>query len=289
MVTGPATHRRIRLGWTLRDTRISLGMTQQQVSVAVGRTQGWVNKIETAKIARITMKDLDCLMEVLQIEGDSASQLRDWARAPFDKTGVWIDTNSTSPWWHTYHEIETKASVIKVSQLKAHDCLIHSIPYMSRQFQLAGFTDIQSMVDERLARQQAVLDQKSPPMCMFLLDEACLRTDMDDPATMLAQVEHLLMLGARENITILVVPFSARVPPLTYGFTLIQFSNSVMNDFISVEYEVGAATIDNEATFRLFQNRWEVLRGAALGEYDTRLFLKTVADEYRIRVGKSSR
>ena len=78
-----------------------------------------------------------------------------------------------------------------------------------------------------------------------------------------------------------VLPFDARFPATTYGFTLMQFNSDTMGDFVSVEYAVGSATIDDEEALRVFQRRWELIRSAALGEYDSRRFLRRVLKEYQ--------
>ncbi len=78
-----------------------------------------------------------------------------------------------------------------------------------------------------------------------------------------------------------VLPFDARFPATTYGFTLMQFNSDTMGDFVSVEYAVGSATIDDEEALLVFQRRWELVRSAALGEYDSRRFLRRVFKEYQ--------
>lgn len=73
------------------------------------------------------------------------------------------------------------------------------------------------------------------------------------------------MFTEKPYITILVLPFDAALGTSTYGFTLMQFNSSTMGDFVSIEYALGAATIDEDA-LRVFQQRWELIRSAALGD-----------------------
>jgi hypothetical protein len=84
-------------------------------------------------------------------------------------------------------------------------------------------------------------------------------------------------------ITILVLPFDAALGTSAYGFTLMQFNSSTMGDFVSIEYALGAATIDDEDALRVFQQRWELIRSAALGENDSRKFIRGVLREYEKR------
>jgi hypothetical protein len=152
---------------------------------------------------------------------------------------------------------------------------------MRLQFELDAAVDVEAQVKARLARQKAFFGQDSPPDCTFVLSEACLRRHMGDPEVMIKQLVHLIDLTRRPYITVLVLPFGARFPAATYGFTLMQFNSDAMGDFVSVEYAVGSATIDDEDALRMFQRRWELIRSAALGEYDSRRFLRRVLEEYQ--------
>jgi Domain of unknown function (DUF5753) len=171
--------------------------------------------------------------------------------------------------------------VIKAVHLETHDGLIQSEAYMRRQFELYGSVDVEEQVLARQARQAAILGQGWPPDCTFVLSEGCLRRHMGDPAMMATQIEHLLDISKEPYITILVLPFDATFPATNYGFTLMQFNSDTMGDFVSVQYAVGSATVDDEEALRVFQRRWELVRSAALGEYDSRRFLRRVLREYQ--------
>ena len=281
MSTGTPSHRRVRLGIALRDAREAAGLTQTEVARAVGRSQAWITKIESARIARVRMTDLDKLLDACGIVGVKAEELRRFARSPFDQRGVWVDTSDAPAWWSEYQEVERQARVIKAVHLEAHDGLIQSEAYMRRQFELDAAVDVDGQVHARIARQKALFGEGERPDCTFVLSEACLRRHMGDPAMMITQIEHLLNLSDRSYITILVLPFDARFPASTYGFTLMQFNSDTMGDFVSVAYAVGSATIDDEDALRVFQRRWELVRSAALGEYDSRRFLRRVLREYQ--------
>lgn len=281
MSSGTPSHRRVRLGIALRDAREAVGLTQAEAAQRVGHTQPWVAKVESARIGKLRMGDLDKLLDAYGIFGSKAEEMRRFCRSPYDKRGVWVDTSRAPAWWSEYQEVERQARVIKAVHLEAHDGLIQSEAYMRRQFELGGAVKVEKMVQARLGRQEVVLGQDSPPDCTFLLSEACLRRHMGDPAMMATQIEYLLELADRPSVAILVLPFDARFPAQPYGFTLMQFDSDTMGDFVSVEYEVGSATIDDEDALRIFQQRWELVRSAALGHYDSRRFLRRVLREYQ--------
>ena len=279
--TGPPSHRRFRLGLALRDAREARNLTQVEVAKLVERSQAWIAKIETAQTIRVKLADLEKLLAAYGIVGTEADQLRQFARSSYDERGVWVDTSSSPAWWSEYQEVERQARVIKAVHLDAHDGLIQSESYMRRQFELYGGVDVERQVKARLARQKAVFGHGAPPDGTFLLSEACLRRHMGDPAMMITQLEHLDALSKRPYITILVLPFDALFPATGYAFTLLQFNSATMGDFVSVQFAVGSATIDDEESLRMFQRRWELIRSAALGEYDSRRFIRRVLGEYQ--------
>jgi transcriptional regulator with XRE-family HTH domain len=278
----PATpsHRRVRLGLALRDAREAAKLTQVEVGKLIDRSQSWMQKLEGAQTAKVKLAELNKLLEIYQVTGPEAEELRQFARSPLDERGVWVDTSKSPVWWSKYQEVERSAKVIKAVHLDAQDGLIQSEAYMRRQFELGSAVDVEAQVEARLLRQKAIFTQASPPDCTFVLSEACLRRNMGDPAMMVTQLKHLLALTEKPYITILVLPFDAALGTSTYGFTLMQFNSATMGDFVSIEYAVGAATIDHEDALRIFQQRWELVRSAALGEYDSRKFIRGVLREY---------
>jgi transcriptional regulator with XRE-family HTH domain len=276
------SHRRVRLGIALREAREARKITQTQAGKAVGHSQAWLQKFETAQTIKVKMSDLNTLLDLYGLTGAEAEELRQFARTPFDERGVWVDTSKAPVWWSRYQEIERKAKVIKAFHLDAQDGLIQSEAYMRRQFELYD-VDIETQTRARLTRQKAMFEQASPPDCTFVLSEACLRRTMGDPAMMITQLKHLIKLSERPYITILVMPFDAPFQSSSYGFTFMQFNQGDMGDFVSINYEVGSATIDDEEALRVFQRRWELVRSAALGEHDSRKFIRAVLREYEKR------
>lgn len=280
---GTPSHRRVRLGLALRDAREAAKLTQVEVGKLIDRSQSWMQKLELAQTAKVRLTELNKLLEIYNVTGGEAEELRQFARSPLDERGVWVDTSKSPVWWSRYQEVERSAKVIKAVHLDAQDGLIQSEAYMRRQFELGSAVDVETQVQARLMRQKAIFTQTSPPDCTFVLSEACLRRNMGDPAMMVMQLKHLLTLSEKACITILILPFDAALGTSTYGFTFMQFNNATMGDFVSIEYAVGAATIDDEDALRVFQRRWELVRSAALGEYDSRKFIRGVLREYEKR------
>jgi hypothetical protein len=277
--TNLKSHLRVRVGIALRDARKRCDFNQTEGAEAAGHKQAWLNKIESGDIGLKPGK-LELLIAKYVIDDRVADELRRMNHA--DNTGgTYIESGANPDWWQELQEIELQARVLKAVHLQAHDGLIQSEPYMRRQFELNGKVDVEVAVKARLDRQRRILDRPDAPEVTVVLEEACLHTDMGDPAMMAAQLEHLLGLFERPTVTVLVKPFNALFPVSTYGFTMVHFDSAVMRDFVSIEYAVGAATIEDETDVRTFQQRWEMIRSAALSPYATRDLLRSKLAAYR--------
>ncbi|PYC88314.1 DNA-binding protein [Streptomyces tateyamensis] len=70
----------------------------------------------------------------------------------------------------------------------------------------------QDQADERVAflaaRQQRVLERRKPPLIYTVMDETCITRVVGGPEVMGPQLDHLVELSARPNITMRVAPLS---------------------------------------------------------------------------------
>lgn len=285
MPVGPPSHLRRRLGLALREARDALELSQAQVGTTVGKAQAWVNRLETAQQVKIKPGELEKLMDAVGIDDeDEREKLRSWAQSPYTGPGLWMESRSDATWWQERQQIEQDARVIRAVHLNAIDALLQTEGYMRRQFELGSLANLERRVAERLRRQTAILQQENPPACTFLLFEVCLDEDMGDPAMMLEQIEWLRTISEWPQITILIKPYGAPLFTNTFGWTMLQFNSVIMHDFASVEYGIGAATIDDDAGLRFFQARWETFRSASLTMHDSRLLLERKRADYQEKV-----
>lgn len=275
MAKGVPSHRRKRLGEMLRTYRLAIDppVTQAQSAAVAGVSQSEINRMEKADKGRILMGALDKLIEFYKVPDDDAALMRAFARSPYSGVGTFVEPIMNREGWQRYGELERQARVINAVHLQTHPGLLQCQQYMRRQFELANVADIEAKVKARLDRQRAILDQDRPPEYTVIIDEACLHTSMGVHPVLAAQVRHLLALTERPHLTILIKPFDAIFPALTYGWTSLGFSSLAVRDFVAVEYEIGAVTIDDEDDLVWFQTRWELVRAASLSEVDSRALL----------------
>jgi transcriptional regulator with XRE-family HTH domain len=264
---------RMRLGLRLSEARKARGLTQLAAAQAAHVSQPTISAIEKAAVEHIKPAVIDALVALYEIDEAEAEELRLWARSPYGSTRSHADTTTGPAWWQQHEDVEHQAVTIQAFHLQAFDGLLQCEPYMRLQFELSGTPNVEASVERRLLRQAAMMSRPNPPHCTFILDAACFYKTMGSRDVLAEQVRQVLTLTERPFLTVLVLPVDALSPASTYGFTLLRFSSKVIGDFVSVEYEVGSATLEDPTTVQLYMGRWKDLVQAALSEADSRHFM----------------
>lgn len=257
---------RTLLGGTIKRHRTAAGLTQTQLAAMVGMDQPKIARIEKAArgTTYLAPADLNRIFDALKFSHELAEELHSYARAPYDQGGTWVESGSQE-WWNGQLRAEALARVYLSYHGESWDGLIQNERYMRRQFELGRRTNIQAATTTRLNRQRHVFDDSAEPGdFQFVVSEAALYRDMGDPATLAAQLEHVLTLMGRPYMTILIVPFGAPVPTQVADFTVMRFRSQVMSDLVLVQHQVGAVIVDDDKSVVEFQSRWDVIH-AALG------------------------
>lgn len=185
-------------GYELR--RLRGRMTQGQLSERLGYTAEHISKVETG--AEVPGADFvnDCdtffdakgALKALAALARHVAGLPRWARE-------WFDT-------------EREAHTIRNWQLSVVPGLLQTSDY-ARAALAAGQPwakgeQIGHQLAVRLERQK-ILERDEPPTLWFIIDERVLRYEAGDPKIMHGQLQHLIEISHRPNVTILVVPLSA--------------------------------------------------------------------------------
>ncbi len=86
--------------------------------------------------------------------------------------------------------------------------------------------DVEQSIEVRLQRQSAITREQNPVALWCVLEERALRRPVGDGEVMRAQLDHLLAMTERHNITLQVVPQTIGVHPALKGaFFLLRFDD----------------------------------------------------------------
>ncbi len=150
-------------------------------------------------------------------------------------------------WLVTFVGLEQAATIIRCHEAQFVPGLLQTEDYAHTVIDLgqAGDADeVEQRVALRMQRHQ-LLDAPKAPEFWAVIDEAVLRRNIGGRAVMSEQLDHLLKVSERPNITVQVVPFDRSDAAATGGpFTLLRFDDPDMPDIVFVEQLTSALYLD---------------------------------------------
>jgi hypothetical protein len=240
--------RRIVLGSQLRRLRQDRGISREDAGYSI-RASG--SKISRMELGRVSFKERD-VADLLTLYGVTL----DMDRAPFldlarqaNKPGWWHGLTDVMPgWFQPYLGLEEAASLIRIYEFQFIPGLLQTEDYaravITRGGRGVGVDIVERLIGARMDR-QAILTRPDPPRLWAVIDEAALRRPFAEPPVMRAQMEHLITLNERPNITIQVIPLDSGGHPAEGGpFTILRFDEPHVPDIIYLEHLTGATYLD---------------------------------------------
>lgn len=275
---------RRRLRAELRRVRLEAGLTQDQVAEAMDWSLSKVIRIENGSVS-ISTNDLKAILQYYKVtDSDRVAELIAIGRVARERS-----------WWSEYRDIASRQT-LQVIEYEA-------AAMISRNFQLAlapgllqteeyaravlgefnaqrSRDEVDALVGIRMHRQE-LIDRADPPLLFFILDEAVVRRQVGGPVVMRGQLQRLIEVSAKPNVTVEVVPFSAGFHPGTLGpFVIYEFPDDADDDTVYLESQQGEfINRDDPDEILAYRERFEQLRNASLGPGGTETFLAKLAKE----------
>ncbi len=203
-----------QLGTRLRAYRTEAGLSMPQVADELGWNKAKVSRIELARTG-ITQRDLFLLMDLYDVPQEGREELRQMAHG-----------GRSERWWLAYGDFLTPAYADQIAwehearqMLEYQPLLMPSLvqtPEYARSVTLGGATvhdpdQADALVAIRLRRQQRLFAEEEEPLRLTaIITEAALMFRFCGVAVLRDQMQHLIDLAVRPNVTILAIPFSAK-------------------------------------------------------------------------------
>lgn len=241
MASSP-TVARMEFSLIVRERRHELKLSAETVAKQLGLSRVYYSSIENSR-ALPSEEKLDAFINVLQLEGADAEELRDLSRRARERA-----------WWHDYQRVIPNPTFAEFVGLEfgASRLRIHETRLMTGLFQTADYINAVSTADPahslveardalevRIKRQQ-VLNGLERPDVELVVSEAVLMQHWGPPSVLLGQLDAILARIDRDadRFDFRIQPFS--VVPLGFAST----STTVILDFAasrlgSVAYEEG--------------------------------------------------
>lgn len=247
-LTGGPTVRRILVGAQLRRLREDRGLTREAAGYRIRASESKISRLE---LGRVSFKDRD-IADLLELYGVEDAGERDALVAlarEANNPGWWHSFDDVLPnWFQTYVGLEEAASLIRCYEIQFLPGLLQTEAYaravVSAGAPEAPTAEVDRRVHLRVTRQK-ILSRPSPPDLWAVVDEAALHRPIGGSKVMKEQVEHLLDLMARPNITLQVMPFRFGGHAGEGGaFTILRFPEPELPDVVYVEQLVSAYYLD---------------------------------------------
>ncbi|MGH3796615.1 MAG: helix-turn-helix domain-containing protein [Pseudonocardiaceae bacterium] len=279
---GGPTARRIVLGIRLRRLREAAEISRAEAGYAI---RGSDSKISRLELGRVSCKERD-VADLLTMYGVSDPEERavflDMVKRS-NEPGWWHRyTDLLADWFHDYLGLEESASRIQSCELQFLPGLLQTEDY-ARAIATRGWSELASDGAERQVavrmRRQALLARPDAPKLWAVIDESVLHRPIGGRGVMLAQIEHLLELTKRPNITLQVLPYRFSGYSAEGSFTVLRFPEPELPDVVYIEHLSGALYLDKRAETELYSRVFDRLTVDAETPGQTRQVLSKVRAE----------
>jgi transcriptional regulator with XRE-family HTH domain len=289
MTADPPSARERRLARELRLLRAGRPMHGKDVAAQLGWSASKVSRIETGRIG-ISSDDLDRLLALYAVPEEQATFLR--RLAPAARPRGWWDAyaDTLSAGYANLIRLEAGSRALRCYGALVPHALLQTPEYV-RQVILSTWERPSAAEIERRVqvcrRRQELLDattDEGPLQFWAVLDESVLRraavASGEEPrgAVMRGQLDRLVALAERPNVTIQVLPFEAGLPPVTAGsFSVLESRATGRPDVVYLENKTRVFFLDAEAEVHRYSSAFELLTAMALDPDDSATLLRRLA------------
>jgi transcriptional regulator with XRE-family HTH domain len=217
----------------LAQLRRAAGLAVPDAAAALEFSESKLRRVESGEVKANT-SDVTIMCALYQVDKVETAGLLDMARET-RKRAWW---SQYRPLFPAYVALESDAVTVRAYAMT----VLHGL-LQTRAYATAVFTahapelredDLVRQVQLRLHRQDRLNDGLS---MWCIIDESVLRRQFGPPGVMAEQLEHIVKMGERPNVTVQVVPFNTSGPPVAAGsFAILHFP-----DASTVAYSEGVA------------------------------------------------
>ncbi len=252
------------IAWYLRVFRTQRHLHGPQFGESIGCSASTVSRLETSDL-RLDEKRA-ALLDERHKTGGLFSLL------------VWYAQLGHDPnWLRQYLDLEVKAEIMRVFELQFVPGLLQTPEYAMKLFLATGARDPEKRVEERMARQTAVLLKEPPPQLWILLTQNVLDWTVGGPEVMRPQLGRLLEAMESPDVGIRVLPRSkGEHAGMGGSFSIL---SGPFGDVAYTEAIGGGRLVPSPAEVRSFGAKYDRIGQHALAEDDSRKLIKQVMED----------
>ena len=191
-------------------------------------------------------------------------------------------------WWQpfalpysTYVGLESEATLIRDFGLGLMPGLLQTRDYARAVLQATvphrSADAIEQLVEGRMARQQRVLSEQSPPDLHAILEISVLHRVVGSKSVMRAQLQRLVEASQMSHVTVRVVPYEAGALPVANNkFIILSFASPDLSDVVFVEGLTGDLYLERKEDIGTYDTAFEELEGLAATPEATRAIITSI-------------
>lgn len=232
----PLAERR-RLSSELRNLRQEKKLTQQEVAEAMVWSLSKMIRVENAETG-IRVNDLKVLLEYYEIKDEDKKAPLIALAQEAGKRGWWRGQSYSKVAPRELLRLidyESAASSIRQFETMYVPGILQTHDYARAVLQNFYEREPAKAMTELRTKREGQLTRKDAPQFTFLLDEPVIQRLAGGPSVMRQQLQYLVDVAERPNVTIRVVPFSAGLHPGSGPFEIIQFADAADQYAVFIE------------------------------------------------------
>ncbi|MEU6007121.1 helix-turn-helix transcriptional regulator [Streptomyces sp. NPDC047453] len=275
------------VGVQLAGFREDAGLSQEQSARELGFSAAKLSRIESGKGRRPPAEgDVRALLKLYGTdEYESSVLLRLLRRA--GEPGWWqrYDKRLMPEWFDRLVGLQEAAAAIRTFEIQYVPGLLQTAAYtravVERGLPTAPAGEVQRRVELRMRRAQLLLRQDAPQV-WAVLDESVLLRVLGSREVMREQLDHLVTMAQRPNVTVQIVPLdvtnaSAPAIPITY----LRFGGLDLPDVVYLEHIRSANFLEDRDETEEYRIALDRLADEALTPQESLALLrKTANDRY---------
>ena len=252
------------LAYDLRFYRQKRRLTGSQVGKIINCVRSHVANLEAAR-ACIDMNQAKALDEAWDTGGH------------FQRLLTFARTLHNPDWFQQSVEYEVKANVLRIYHGQTIPVPVQTEDYARAVLSMARVDDIEKALTGRMARQELIVGREDHPVIMLLLDQDALDRPTGSPRVMKGQLQRLLELGERPNVSVRVIARSAG-----WHFGLngpFQVMSLDRKDVAYVGAFRGGRLVQDPAEVREMAVDFELIGAKASSEGESRALIEKIMEE----------
>jgi len=280
------TVRRRRLAAELRGIREDKGKSGDTVAHALRWSPSKISRYERARTG-LRPREVERLLDYYQITGSRRALLLGLAEDAAQK-GWWEEFADTlSEDYQQFIGLEHEATSMAIWHVDVVTGLLQTEAY-ARHI-IASYSRVEPitpgmigrLVRVRMRRQQ-VLNREELQLSV-VLDESVLRRRVGNDSVMYEQLQRLVHVADRPNLTLQVLPLDAQHTVFGESFVIFGFgvdSDAMLQDVVSTEHLRSGFSLEGERETYLHRIAFQMLADASLDPAASRTLILETAESY---------